>query len=593
MGGRALWLVVALLACGPGDDPSPGGAPGGRRLTGPERLVRASMSLRGVRPSPEELDRVRADPDALDAIVDTYLESPEFGATIQDLHAEVYLLRRDTFRMLPVLDVMSEYTLAEIFDAQMGEPLKLVEYIVTNDRPYTEIVTADYMFVNPILSKMYGVPHDPAGPEWQMSWWTDGRPPAGLLSSAEVLRRWESNGSNFNRARGNLIASRLLCADFDTRDISVGGNVDVSDELAVSHAVKTETSCIACHETLDPLAGYFWGYMRVTRQGAVGRAIEGHCGWDYDITPQLPYGPNHLPEYYCYPIRQYSPMAEDEWADWDLRPPSYFGTPARDLTEVGRLIAADPRFAQCTARHFYGWFAQVAPGAVPFAIATELQAVFTESGFDAKALAKAAVLHDSLAWDAVPEGHVAAPVAGLKTIRPEPYARTLEQLTGYRWWSAADPVGCDVDKEHGPECWGTVDLSTSDLYGFRAMSGGVDGFKVTHPMHTVTPTKVLATGVLAQDAAAFVVANDLPLPPDQRRLLGDVDLAATSEDAVRAQLVTLLDRVLGLEVGPRDPTVDAYLDLWNTLHDSRPAEPDAPWVVVLAAMFQDPGMVFY
>ncbi len=33
--------------------------------------------------------------------------------------------------------------------ALLGEPMKLVEHIVRNDRPFTEIVTADYIMVTP------------------------------------------------------------------------------------------------------------------------------------------------------------------------------------------------------------------------------------------------------------------------------------------------------------------------------------------------------------------------------------------------------------------------------------------------------------
>ncbi|MEL6180903.1 MAG: hypothetical protein AAFS10_18225, partial [Myxococcota bacterium] len=103
-----LWgALVTLSACG--DDGSSGGdgvttpddGQGGdgqtetnngttqeqvQYLSPTDHLVRASMALRGVRPSVEELETVRANPDALPGVVDTYIESEAFGTTIRDMH---------------------------------------------------------------------------------------------------------------------------------------------------------------------------------------------------------------------------------------------------------------------------------------------------------------------------------------------------------------------------------------------------------------------------------------------------------------------------------------------------------------------------
>ncbi len=41
--------------------------------------------------------------------------------------------------------------------ALLGEPMKLIEYIVRNDRPFTEIATADYIMVSPYTARGYGI----------------------------------------------------------------------------------------------------------------------------------------------------------------------------------------------------------------------------------------------------------------------------------------------------------------------------------------------------------------------------------------------------------------------------------------------------
>lgn len=554
------------------------------------------MALRGIRPSIEELEQVESDPAALESIVDSYLDDEAFAATIRDMHAEIYLLRRDTYNILPAMGALQGYNLQDIYQAQIDEPEKLIEYIVMNDRPYTEIVTADYMLTDDVNAKMYGVPYDfDSGEEWQISAWPDERPRAGLLSSAEIFRRWESDGSNFHRGRANLVAAKMLCEDFDTRDIVVEGGIDIADEFAVAEAAMTEPSCIACHQTLDPLAAYFWGYMQLVHRNAVRDAIIGGCSdWDYSSGIDPLYGPNHVPEYFCYPIKQYSAFMEDEWEFWGLRPPSYFGVEARDLRDVGLLIADDPRFSQCAARQFYGYFAQVAPEEVPYEIAIELQEVLETSGFNAKALAKAAVMHDSFAAYAsvVDEQTAADPVVSMKTTRPEQYARMVEDLTGYRWWSLAEnPTGC-ANSSNGTECWGDVDLSISDLFGFRSMQGGIDAINITRPTHTITPTKLITIDILAHDAAKFAIDADWATTPENRRLMPLVEATTSDEPQVREQLAWLHLRILGEFVPVDHEDVTLSYQLWSEVHSAR-GDTTSAWTVTIAALLQDPRVLFF
>ena len=62
-------------------------------LSPAEHLSRASMALRGVRPTVEQLRAVEADPGMIPLIVDGYLASPEFGKTMRELHNETLLVR--------------------------------------------------------------------------------------------------------------------------------------------------------------------------------------------------------------------------------------------------------------------------------------------------------------------------------------------------------------------------------------------------------------------------------------------------------------------------------------------------------------------
>src|SRR5258706_6285730 len=95
------WLVGAAVLAGCGGHTAPPEPDGGGDPTSPtivylqpvEHLSRASLALRGVRPSLDELHEVAADPTRLSAIVDRYLDTPEFAETIKDLHNETLLMR--------------------------------------------------------------------------------------------------------------------------------------------------------------------------------------------------------------------------------------------------------------------------------------------------------------------------------------------------------------------------------------------------------------------------------------------------------------------------------------------------------------------
>src|SRR6476659_6885213 len=91
-------LLLCAAACGTdhGSSPPPDAPPANPTLqfvSPTEHLTRASLALRGIRPSVADLKTVAGDPSQLPAIVDRYLASPEFGATIEDLHNEQLLLR--------------------------------------------------------------------------------------------------------------------------------------------------------------------------------------------------------------------------------------------------------------------------------------------------------------------------------------------------------------------------------------------------------------------------------------------------------------------------------------------------------------------
>lgn len=519
-------FVVGLVA-GCADPAAPSGV---------DALTRASMTVRGIRPSPEEIAAVAADPDAIGAIVRAYLDDPAFGDTIRDLHAEQLLLRWDTRGHLAPVGPLAGYDQAAITRSTDEEPLRLIDRIVTTGRPYTDIVTTASAMADPIVATAYGVPYDdaPDAPVWQESTWSDGRPPAGILSSTSVWQRHMSSITNHHRGRASLVLSTLLCEPLPAGSV-------VSDPTVTT--LGADPACAGCHGLLDPLASSFYGFVDAIVPSD-------------NVAAELAGCPSRLAGD-CMPLRMWDPVLKAD-RDVDGMPAAELdGATVDDVAALGRAIAADPRFATCTAKRFVSYFEQVPVEAVDDARAEALADVLVDAGWDARALVLAIALDPGLA--------PAAGRVGPLQVRPEQLARMIYAETGFAWTAA-------------PDGYGAVDLLTTDQYGYRLLLGGIDGWDSIRPVYHPTATRELALAGLAERAAAYAV--------DTGRL--PIGGLVTERGEVRGALRDLYIRL----TGQPDAALDDAVALFEGAY-ARSNDPAAAWKVTLTALLLDPRAVTY
>lgn len=283
------------------------------------------MALRGIRPSVADLDEVREDPSQVVSLAETYAESEQFVETTKDLFAEV-LRMRSAALMLPTsvgrdgAEPLVLGTLREMQDALAEEPLNLIAEVVRQDLPFSEIVTADWTVLDDVGAQVWhGHDYDPDLGGLQIAHFHDERPPAGILSTSAFLLRHESNGRNFNRGRASIVSEALLCNAYSELDIPIEG--DLSDPDAVADAVNQDPACVACHQSVDPVAATFLPFRPRVTANQVNRAYQEGCG------------PDALS---CYPLQMYFGEYADYWELLDLRAPGYFGAPVADLSGVGQ-----------------------------------------------------------------------------------------------------------------------------------------------------------------------------------------------------------------------------------------------------------------
>lgn len=534
-------LVLALMACN--TDEVEGVPPAPTDLEPVDLLTRASLDLRGVRPTVAEIERVEADPAAVDVLLDEYLADERFEARVRDLFAEVYLTRTEGYGVnLSAFD-LDGYTDAQVLASIGDEPLRLLGYVAANDLPITELVTADYTVANEVLDAMWPIDYPDGETGWRKVHWTDGRPAAGVLASNGLWWRYSSTDSNANRKRANTVSRILLCHDYLTRPIDFDRNVNLLDTEAISDALRTNPSCTNCHVSLDPMASYFFGF------------------WAYNDDSGLE-------------VASYHPERENRWEDFNGTPPGFYGEPGSSLTDLGRQIAADNRFPECMVEHTYELLLRRDVELADWSELTAHREALLDGDLALRPLFKS-VMSSPRYRAGTDEGLIGA--VPLKMATPNLLASQIEDLTGFRW----------VDGDG----W---DLMQSETTGYLSLAGGADGYYVTQTAKTPNTTLLLTQERLAEAASSYVVTHDLANPADAR-LFAEIAFTETPEtdrDAMARQLQLLHLRLFGDRVASDGPEVQANLELWSDLYAVDQSVPGA-WEGVLSALLRDPDLLFY
>ena len=272
-------------------------------------LRKARMVLTSRMPDAAEVENVAAlGEEGLDQALDLMMEEPEFFRWLKEVYNDVFLTNAYA-KGTDAVDVLSEADFPDKTWHQNCNPnliancaieefkqkaldltnwsvsqdvLELVAHVVQNDFPFTDILTADYMMVNPFSAKTFGASNvffnDPldenefrpaqlvlaGGDEGQAVAY----PHAGVLTSPMWLHRFPTTATNVNRHR-----SRMVYLQFLATDVLKLAERAVDQATIVAHnPTLNEIACATCHVIIDPVAGAFqnWdpnGYYRPPANG--------------------------------------------------------------------------------------------------------------------------------------------------------------------------------------------------------------------------------------------------------------------------------------------------------------------------------------
>jgi hypothetical protein len=287
-----------------------------------------------------------------------------------------------------------------------------------------------------------------------------------------------------------------------------------------------------------------------------------------------------------YPVGGYVVAKEKAWKTLNKREPMFFGTAADKLPGLGQAIAADPRFAKCTATRFASYLTEVPTSELDGRWIAHLQATLENNSFNARTLTKEIVLSDQFRLLSDTDAALAETVVGVQKLRPAQLSRMIREETGFQWTTPNTSKLRNLD-------YGEPDLLDSDLLGFRVLAGGIDGYYVTTPVHTTTTTSTLVAKSLASSAADFVVEHDAAAAAAARTLFVKAPINATAEPQIRDQLAYLHARLYGEIVGADSPEVDETYALFTAAKTAATNNQRRAWKLVLVGMLTDARALTY
>jgi hypothetical protein len=538
-------------------------------------LRRATLSLAGRLPSPAEIDAVAKDGrKAMGPILDVVMQEDAFYERLREGFNDIFLTlgfdggaetalsythfseTRLWYQKHDLTHIKDEkerrqagYKLANDYRAAiLGEPMKLIEHIVRNDHPFTEILTADYIMVSPFSARGYGVydelkdkfkdPEDPfeyvpvklkalTGRDKQryQDSATGFYPHAGILSTFQYLRRYPTTETNRNRLRARMFYQHFLGVDV----LELAARVTDAAAVTAKYEIPTmqAAECVVCHKTLDPVSSLFQDYYDF--EGVYGKRKD---GWYHDMF-QAGFEGEDM-------------SADERW---------------RALQWLGERTVKDPRFATTMVGHAYYILTGRKPLLAPKDIDDPLYAArqraydeqqqeiatiagrFVDAKFNLKTAFKEWVVSDFYRAD------------GLTTAVKDP-ARLVElEDIGVVRMLSPEQIERKIGAVFGTP-WGRLKEQLAILYG------GIDSKEVTERATDPSGAMGAIQRTLSNDLACRHTAADFLLDAKERKLFPKVDvgdLPGTSPEVDARIRETIAD--LHLQVlGRQDATDSAEVD---------------------------------
>jgi hypothetical protein len=416
-------------------------------------LRKASLQLGGRLPTAEEEAAVAdGGEQALSAALDSLMTQDSFFTLLKEIYGEVLLTGRYNQYDGQALGLLNDtdypnknwWNPTAIPDNMLtadqrnnrkwagygvaAEPLELIAYVARNNKPFTEILTADYTVVNWQSAQTYGIDPKTVGLQSSAAYY-DFRPAkvqitrsgakvalphSGVITTPAWLNRWPTTTTNVNRARARMTYKFFLATDL----LAVAERPIDPSSVTSTNPTRDDQYCTSCHKILDPVASTF------QKWDGSGRFQPQDTSWPLAM-PQPGFGTRVVDSVAQYP---------------------------KALQWLGGQVTSDSRFAMSALTNIYHGLIGQTPLPYPASDDPEFEAkakswreqnrifqsilaAFAANNNNVKEIVKGLIMSPIYRTDAahdLPAGEM-EPFGTGRLITPEALARQLPATAGVRW----------------------------------------------------------------------------------------------------------------------------------------------------------------
>lgn len=534
-----------------------------------DTLRKATLTLAGRLPTPEEYDQVRGfGVESLDPVLDAVMKEDAFIDRIVEIYNDVFLTDRylggnEAVALLNPDKYPGSYWFEGLPEGQpreearywtnrgvAREALNLVAYIVENDRDYREIVTADYMVFTPYSAKAYGAQVSFTD-QTDMTELQPGKlpdyPHAGVLTDPMWLNRFPTTPTNRNRHRARMVYKFFLGTDV----LRLGERPIDPTAIKTVNPTMNNPNCTVCHTVIDPVAGALQNFQ-ANDNGDYQPLIETDLGTWY---PDM-----RLPGFGETPMPEGKEASSEQWLAQQLVADERFARAAVNIVWKG-VMGADPLSEPFDAAQ-PGYEEALKAFEVQDRLLKGVAKKFADSNYNLKVIFKEIIKTDYFRAKNI-VGEIdearALEVKALGTaqyLTPEQLDRKIEAVTGYPW---------------------RYDRNQQDLLlngnEYRIFYGGIDSDSIV--TRITEPNGIMSNIALrmANEMACVSTARDFAKDPSDRLLFPYVESTFVPQDdngfavpavndAIRANIQHLYDHVLGEHYDIGDPEINEAYNLF-------------------------------
>lgn len=514
-----------------------------------ETLRKAAQILVNRAPTSEELQKVASGGEAgLEAVLDDMMEEEAFYDRLMVMFNDQFLT--DSYlaadRAVDTVD-MNRFPNARWFEGQgdqalnntndmiAREPLEMIRWVVSHHLPFSQVITGDYVVVNPFSARSYDIPlelfTDVNDPNERAIWSFDDIPQAGMLSTSVFLNRYPSTPTNRNRHRSRVLYDFFLGLDVMRL---ASRPIDISDSV-IHNPTQNNPQCNVCHANIDPIAGAFQNW---DDNGHYNPPAE---GW-YPEMPAPGFGDTSVPY-------------EDN---------------GRSLQWAAEQVISNPKFSQGMVHLAYealtgqppllepnepsdpDYLARIRAFEAQDWVFKKIADKFIAKNYEIRVIFKEIikspyyrVVNSTEDMDAERELELAN-MGTARLVPPELLHERIRSTTGYPWQKN-----------------GTNVLLSGDYYRFYY--GGIDSETVTTRLTEMNGVMASIVRRMANEVSCTVTGLDFAKSTEDRLLFPHVEMTTTptelgGEEAIKDNIKYLHGRMLGQV--PNDEELERTYQLW-------------------------------